>query len=135
MPLPHIFPFEPSALYIDIWKSDPGSVGGSITISPSLPMPKCRSLSFRGDPAPLRLRNGLSDTVHVDIVIAAALHFGKSDLHAETSVRDCPSSEIQACTLASDGMRQSPRGESATEPTFGPSGMQERLNCCVKKRQ
>ena len=32
-------------------------------------------------------------------------------------------------------MRQSPRGESATEPTFGPSGIAERLNCCEKKRE
>ena len=31
--------------------------------------------------------------------------------------------------LASLGMRQSPLGESATEPTFTPSGRQERLNC------
>ena len=35
----------------------------------------------------------------------------------------------------SDGIRQSPRGESVTVPTFGPSGRQERLNCCVKKRR
>lgn len=32
-------------------------------------------------------------------------------------------------TLRSVGILQSPRGESATEPTFGPSGRQERLNC------
>ena len=32
----------------------------------------------------------------------------------------------------SDGIRQSPRGESATLPTFGPSGIHERLNCWVK---
>jgi hypothetical protein len=36
--------------------------------------------------------------------------------------------------LASLGIRQSPRGDNATEPTFGPSGMAERLNCCEKKR-
>jgi len=35
---------------------------------------------------------------------------------------------------ASDGIRQSPRGESATLPTFTPSGRQERLNCWAKKR-
>lgn len=35
---------------------------------------------------------------------------------------------------ASDGMRQSPRGDSVTEPTFTPSGRQDRLNCCEKKR-
>ena len=33
---------------------------------------------------------------------------------------------------ASDGIRQSPLGLSVTEPTFGPSGMHERLNCCWK---
>ena len=30
---------------------------------------------------------------------------------------------------ASEGMRQSPLGESVTEPTLTPSGMHERLNC------
>ena len=28
------------------------------------------------------------------------------------------------------GIRQSPRGERLTQTTFGPSGIQERLNCC-----
>ena len=32
-------------------------------------------------------------------------------------------------------MRQSPRGERVSVPTFGPSGMAERLNCCEKKRR
>lgn len=32
--------------------------------------------------------------------------------------------------LASLGIRQSPRGLSDTDPTLGPSGRQERLNCC-----
>jgi hypothetical protein len=31
-------------------------------------------------------------------------------------------------------MRQSPRGESATEPTFGPSGITGRLNWLPKRR-
>ena len=31
--------------------------------------------------------------------------------------------------VASDGMRQSPRGDRHTEPTLGPSGRHERLNC------
>ncbi|MNP82856.1 hypothetical protein D3C76_1816280 [compost metagenome] len=35
---------------------------------------------------------------------------------------------------ASLGIRQSPRGERLTVPTFGPSGKQERLNCWEKKR-
>ena len=41
-------------------------------------------------------------------------------------------SESQSELEASDGMRRSPRGESETEPTFGPSGIAERLNCCEK---
>lgn len=41
----------------------------------------------------------------------------------------------QTMEEASLGMRQSPRGESDTLPTRGPSGMQERLNCCEKKRR
>ena len=32
-------------------------------------------------------------------------------------------------------MRQSPRGERLIEPTFGPSGKQERLNWLAKKRR
>ena len=35
----------------------------------------------------------------------------------------------QMALEASLGMRQSPRGERLTLPTFGPSGRQERLNC------
>ena len=35
---------------------------------------------------------------------------------------------------ASDGMSQSPLGERPTDPTFGPSGRHERLNCWLKKR-
>ena len=36
---------------------------------------------------------------------------------------------------ASEGIRQSPRGERETLPTFGPSGRAERLNCWAKKRR
>ena len=39
---------------------------------------------------------------------------------------------IQTATHASDGMCKSPRGDTPTLPTFGPSGKQERLNCCAK---
>lgn len=38
----------------------------------------------------------------------------------------------QRAETASDGIRQSPRGDSVTVPTFGPSGRQERLNCWAK---
>jgi hypothetical protein len=41
----------------------------------------------------------------------------------------------QLSTCASDGMRQSPRGERATMPTFGPSAVQERLNWFFQKRE
>ena len=44
------------------------------------------------------------------------------------------SSFIHTANDASDGIRRSPRGESVTVPTFGPSGIQERLNCWMKKR-
>ncbi len=40
-----------------------------------------------------------------------------------------------ASAHASDGILRSPRGDSATEPILGPSGRQERLNCCWKNRR
>ncbi len=43
-------------------------------------------------------------------------------------------SESHSAADASLGIRQSPRGDRDTEPIFGPSGIQERLNCCAKKR-
>ena len=39
------------------------------------------------------------------------------------------SSVCHSTIFASLGIRQSPRGDTATEPTFGPSGRQFRLNC------
>ena len=42
------------------------------------------------------------------------------------------SSFIHTATQASLGILQSPRGESATVPTFGPSGRQDLLNCWEK---
>ncbi len=44
------------------------------------------------------------------------------------------SSASQAAAEASLGMRQSPRGERLTDPTLGPSGLIERLNCWSKNR-
>jgi hypothetical protein len=44
-------------------------------------------------------------------------------------------SAIQDSTTASAGMRQSPRGERATEPTFGPSAVQLRFHWLAKKRR
>ena len=40
-----------------------------------------------------------------------------------------PSPSSHAAGSASDGIRQSPRGDRLTVPTFGPSGMHERLYC------
>src|SRR5699024_52070 len=42
------------------------------------------------------------------------------------------SSFIHTAAQASLGIRQSPLGDSATVPIFGPSGRQERLNCWEK---
>ena len=44
-------------------------------------------------------------------------------------------SACHSAHFASLGIRQSPRGDRATEPTLGPSGRQLRLNCWVKKRR
>lgn len=44
-------------------------------------------------------------------------------------------SASHAAADASEGILQSPLGESVTDPTLGPSGEQERLNCCAKKRR
>lgn len=43
-------------------------------------------------------------------------------------------SASHADTTASLGIRQSPRGDRLILLTFGPSGMQLRLNCCEKNR-
>ena len=43
-------------------------------------------------------------------------------------------SSSHSFTEASLGILQSPLGDSVTDPTFGPSGRQLRLNCCEKKR-
>lgn len=41
-------------------------------------------------------------------------------------------SSSQSAAEASEGMRQSPRGDKLTDPIFTPSGIHERLNCCEK---
>jgi hypothetical protein len=48
--------------------------------------------------------------------------------------RSYPNRFNHRAAWASLGMRQSPRGDKLTEPTFGPSGRQERLNWLAKKR-
>ena len=45
-------------------------------------------------------------------------------------------SASQTAAVASLGARQSPRGDNdPPEPTFGPSGSAERLNCVVPKNR
>ena len=56
--------------------------------------------------------------------------FDKKPQKTEDYNISIPSSQITA--EASLGMRRSPLGESATVPTFGPSGRQDLLNCCAK---
>ena len=53
--------------------------------------------------------------------------FGKADSMAYSGRK--------AEFTASEGILQSPLGERETEPTLGPSGIHERLNCCAKKRR
>ena len=45
------------------------------------------------------------------------------------------SSACHRAQAASEGIRQSPRGDRATDPTLGPSGTQLRLTCWVKNRR
>ena len=49
-------------------------------------------------------------------------------------IQSSSASFSQRAAEASEGIRQSPRGERETEPTLTPSGTQLRLNCCAKKR-
>lgn len=51
------------------------------------------------------------------------------------SSKTLSTSRIQLSTMASVGIRQSPRGDRLTLPTLGPSGRQLRLNCWEKNRQ
>ena len=54
--------------------------------------------------------------------------------YPKPAFQSCSISASQLVQSASDGMRQSPRGDKLTVPTFGPSGKQERLNWFRKKR-
>ena len=53
----------------------------------------------------------------------------------ESSYSRPSNSSSHSAATASLGIRQSPRGDRVTEPTLGPSGRQERLNCWVKNRR
>src|SRR6476620_9636090 len=56
----------------------------------------------------------------------------KSGLLAHSSP---PTASSHTRAAASDGIRQSPRGDTLTEPTFGPSGRHDRLNWLAKNRR
>ena len=89
---------------------------------------------------PPRNRSVANQTAAAGILPAAAVSLllwgisfatGGRGLRAYSS----SSSSSQSLATASDGIRQSPRGLKATEPTLGPSGRQERLNCWLKNRR
>ena len=54
---------------------------------------------------------------------------------ADPGYSSVSTSACHRLAFASLGIRQSPRGEKATEPTLGPSGRQFRLNCWEKNRR
>lgn len=62
---------------------------------------------------------------------------GSTDHGAETRAGPFRwSSSSQAAACASEGARQSPRGDRAPpDDTFGPLGMADRLNCEVRKKR
>ena len=68
---------------------------------------------------------------------------GLASSHPSVSSAHTPASPAHIFSIVSShillqaslGMRRSPLGEMATEPTLGPSGRQERLNCWLKKRR
>jgi hypothetical protein len=63
MPLPHIMPSLPSALNMRMRTSASApAVTGSTTMSPSLPMPTCRSLTHRASAAASSTGNWLPST-------------------------------------------------------------------------
>ena len=55
-------------------------------------------------------------------------------MHADLTRSLSPVLTSQPAGSASDGIRQSPRGERLTVPTLGPSGMHDRLYCWRKNR-
>ena len=73
---------------------------------------------------------GVYDFVCCFIRNQQELTYEYSDYYSMLSI-----SFSQTLAEASLGIRQSPRGESVTVPTFGPSGRHDRLNCCAKNRR
>ena len=93
----------------------------------------------------LRLGHGAALTCHRHVIHSrAAASLPKRGAASRGGSGSCfltsnhprrSSSFCQTAAQASLGMRQSPRGDSVTLPTFGPSGRQLRLNCWTKKRR
>ena len=73
-PLPHISASLPSALNMRIRTS--ATSEGRIRISPSPPMPKCRSETL--PPAAAGSATVLLKAVDVDVIVADAVHLGES---------------------------------------------------------
>ena len=86
-------------------------------------------------------RPGIS-TQTAEISLAGS-YPGLVSSHPSVSSAHTPASPVHILSIVSShillqaslGMRRSPLGEMATEPTLGPSGRQERLNCWLKKRR
>ena len=87
---------------------------------------------LRNPSPPVRTRSKLRSSGEFRLLqnrIFSAAAIGRPRiLHAFSA--SISSSQMRA--QASEGILRSPRGETATEPTFGPSGRQLLLNCCEK---
>ena len=83
-----------------------------------------------------RLRQGFGRAKTLERAKGAARSRSQATGGTYSSSHSNPSSSSSHReATASEGIRQSPRGERVTEPTLGPSGRQERLNCWAKKRR
>ena len=92
------------------------------------PAPRCRSLtSAARRPPPRRHPTAWGRSYAVG---ASWLRPSVAGSAATAWKPPSSSSRSHAALEASLGMRQSPRGDRLTEPTLGPSGITERLNCC-----
>ena len=79
--------------------------------------------------------SGLYVTVHsvnCNVCIKLWELFAVKPFHRHYFSSNASTSSNQMRPQASDGILRSPLGDTAIVPTFGPSGRQERLNCCEK---
>ena len=80
----------------------------------------------------LNTEHGTQNTEH------GTLNTEHGTLNTEHGTRNSSNLKLQTLqtstsnSVASLGIRQSPLGERLMDPTFGPSGMHERLNCWAK---